>query len=63
MERLATADAKGRLTFSVAEAASVTGLGRTMIYGLMKDGHLPSIKLKGRRLIRASDLRNLIGEN
>lgn len=62
MSQTATTDTIGRLSFSVAEAAQATGLGRTMIFRLMKDGHLPSFKLGGRRLIRASDLRNLIGE-
>lgn len=52
-----------RWSFSIAEAAQKTGLGRTTIYGLINDGHLPSLKIGGRRLILASDLRNLIAHH
>jgi excisionase family DNA binding protein len=45
-----------RLSLTVDETAAVTGLGRTTIYGLMKSGQLPKVKLGGRTLIRTVDL-------
>lgn len=50
-----------RLAYSVNEAALVTGLGKTTLYGLIKQGRLPSSKLGGRRLIRSADLMVLVG--
>ena len=50
-----------RLAYSVAEAAAVTGLGRTTLYGLIAQGALPSRKIGKRRIIRGADLEALIG--
>lgn len=51
-----------RLAYSVADAARVTGLGRTTLYALMADGTLPSRKIGKRRLIPAASLMRLIGQ-
>ena len=51
-----------RLSYSVAEAAKVTGLGRTTIYGLIGSGELPSRKIGNRRLIPAKALEALVSE-
>lgn len=49
-----------RLAYSVSEAASVTGLGRTTLFALIRDGRLPSRKICNRRLIRKADLEQLL---
>jgi excisionase family DNA binding protein len=48
----------GPLSYRVNDAASLTGLCRSQIYNLMRDGTLPFVgKI---RLIRADDLRKLL---
>ncbi|KQS02190.1 hypothetical protein ASG11_15535 [Sphingomonas sp. Leaf357] len=49
-----------RLAYSVTEACTVTGLGKTTLYSLLKGGRLPSCKIGNRRLIRRDDLEALI---
>lgn len=49
-----------RLAYSVSEAASVTGLGRTTLFALIRDGQLPSRKIGNRRLIRKPDLEQFL---
>lgn len=49
-------DDRSTLAVSPAEAASITGLGRTTIYAAIKDGQLRSVKLGRRRLIRVAAL-------
>lgn len=49
-----------RLTYSVVEAAAVTGLGKTTLYALMRSGTLPSFTVGRRRLIASSDLEGMI---
>ena len=39
------------LAYRVNEFCRVVGLGRTSVYGLIGDGTLPSVKIRGRRLI------------
>ena len=39
------------LAYRVNEFCRVVGLGRTTVYGLIADGTLPSVKIRGRRLI------------
>ncbi len=51
-----------QLAYSVAEAARVTGLGKTTLYGLIGEGKLPSRKIGRRRLIAAADLNALVTE-
>lgn len=49
-----------RIAFSVSETVEATGLGKTTIYGLIRDGKLRSVKVGNRRLIRASDVYGLV---
>jgi excisionase family DNA binding protein len=48
------------LAVSVEDAARILGCGRTTVYGLMRDGHLPSVVLRRRRLVRVEDLQQFI---
>lgn len=55
-------DQLGRLAYSVAEAAKLTGLGKTTLYALIGNGTLPSRKIGKRRLIASTDIATLIGD-
>ncbi len=48
--------ASEKLAFTIAEACTAIGIGRTSIYELIAAGKLKSIQAAGRRLIRRSDL-------
>ena len=39
------------LAYRVNEFCRVVGLGRTTVYSLIADGTLPTVKIRGRRLI------------
>lgn len=41
----------GQLALSAVEAASVLGLSRTMVYRLISDGRLRSVRVGGRVLV------------
>ncbi len=45
-----------KLAFQINEAVSATGLGRSTIYDLIKEGKLCAVKAAGRRLILREDL-------
>lgn len=47
------------LTLTVGEALRVTGLGRTKLYELIKDGHLKTTTIGRRRLVIYSSLEEL----
>ena len=49
-----------RIAFSISETVEATGLGRTTIYKLLRDGKLRSVKVGNRRLVRASDVYGLL---
>jgi len=49
-----------RLAYSVKEAVKATGLSRTTLYRMIRDGELPNVVVHSRRLIPAEALRNLI---
>jgi excisionase family DNA binding protein len=49
-----------RLTVTVNEACTATGLGRTKIYEAIGDGRLTSTKVDGRRLIHVPSLVALL---
>ena len=49
-----------RLTCTVAEACVATGLGRTKLYELIAEGHLDTIAIGRRRLVRVSSLLKLV---
>lgn len=53
-------DRLGRLSYSVAEAAQVTGLSKTTLYNLMGKGELRFCMIGARRLIRSDDLLEMI---
>ena len=46
----------------VGEAAEILSLGRSMIYQMMTNGKLPSVKIGGARRLRLSDVLKLIDE-
>ncbi|MEH3035565.1 MAG: helix-turn-helix domain-containing protein [Sphingomonas adhaesiva] len=60
--RSGTPDGLGKLAYSVMEAAAVTGLGRTTLYALMRDGTLSSFTVGKRRLIATADLESMIAQ-
>lgn len=47
----------GRLALSVASAAEELGVSRATVYGLIRSGDLPSLKIGSRRLISREALR------
>jgi excisionase family DNA binding protein len=51
------AGAQEKLAYQVNEAARASGLSRTTLYELIKNGQLKTIKAAGRRLILRSDLQ------
>ncbi len=48
---------KDRLALRVPEAAAASGLSQTVLYDLMRDGHLAYSKVGSRRLILLEDLK------
>jgi excisionase family DNA binding protein len=51
----------GRLAYSVAEAARMTGLSRDLLYDQMRQGNLDYIKIGRRRLITRQHLQHFLG--
>ena len=49
-----------RLAYRVPEALYVSGLGRTKFYAEVKAGRLRLIKIGGRSLVPAEDLKALV---
>lgn len=53
-----------RFACTLQDAEDVSGLGQTMLYGLIADGTLESVKVRRRRLVIVSSLRRLLfGDN
>jgi excisionase family DNA binding protein len=50
-----------RLAYSINEFASATDLSRAGVYRLIRDGELKAVKLRGRQLIPASEVRRIFG--
>lgn len=48
---------QGKITYSVKEAATAVGIGKTTLWKAISDGKLPAIKLGNRTLIAADALR------
>lgn len=46
-----------KLAYTIKEAASALGIGRTTIYAAIRDGKIPAVKLGHRTLIPAEDIR------
>ena len=49
------------LSFTVAAASELSGLGKTSLYALMREGKLRRIKIGDRTLIGGDSLRALLG--
>ena len=43
------------LAYSISEFCSLTGIGRSTFYRLMKQGHISTVQLAGRRLIPTAE--------
>lgn len=54
-------DSTTKISFTVEEAAAITGLGRTNLFAAMKTGLLPARKFGRRTIITADDLREFVG--
>jgi excisionase family DNA binding protein len=52
---------RGRLAFSVDEAARLTGLSRDLLYDEMRRGNLAYVKVGRRRLITRQHLQQFLG--
>jgi excisionase family DNA binding protein len=50
-----------KLAYSIAEACSVTSLGRTTLYGHIAAGRLEAVHVGGRTVIPAESLKSLLG--
>jgi excisionase family DNA binding protein len=58
---MAIQDAKMEtLLLTPREAASVLGIGRSMLYELLRSGELPSVRIGSCRRIAAADLSDLV---
>jgi excisionase family DNA binding protein len=49
-----------KLSYTIAEAVAASGIGRTTIYELIKQGELPRVKVGNRTLIRRCDLEAML---
>ncbi len=49
-----------KLVYTIPEAATALGIGRTSLYQLMDTDQLPSLKIGTRRLIARTDLEAFI---
>jgi excisionase family DNA binding protein len=49
-----------KLMYRPIEAAEVLGVGRTILFGLLKSGRLRSVKLGNRRFITADALQAFV---
>ncbi|WP_270886879.1 helix-turn-helix domain-containing protein [Pedococcus sp. 5OH_020] len=54
------ARARHRLTFTVIEAAEALGIGRGLAYEMVRQGHLPSLRLGRRIVVPAASLEALL---
>ena len=61
-EGTATVPFRQRISCSVKDALSASGLGTTKLYELMKSGELESTLVGDRRLIKVRSLLKLLGE-
>lgn len=50
----------GRLLLTPREAAAALGIGRSMLYELLRTGELPSVRIGSCRRIAAADLSDLV---
>jgi len=52
-----------KIAYTIAETVTVSGLGRTMLYELIKRGELPLVKVGARSLVRRQDLEAMLERN
>lgn len=52
---------KLKLALSIREACAATSLGRTSIFGKIKNGELRAVRIGGRTLIPVESLKELLG--
>jgi len=45
---------------SIADASRILGIGRTKTYDLLRDGHLTSMQIGSRRLVRVDSIKALV---
>lgn len=50
------------IAYRINDFSKVSGLGRTAIYALIREGKLRAVTIAGRRLIPASEAQRLIEE-
>lgn len=48
------------LAYRIPDAVRVSGLGRTKLYELIKTGELKTVRVGGRRLVPANELKALL---
>ena len=60
MSNSETFEKYGQLAFRINDAAIISGLCRSQLYNLMRDGTLPFVEVGKIRMIRARDLRKLL---
>ena len=51
-----------KLLYTVEEVITLTGLGKSKVYDVMRDGSLPSVKIGASRRIPAEALRQFIAD-
>lgn len=49
------------IALSINDTAKALSLGRTSVYGLIRDGKLETVKLGRRTLVKAASVRRLMG--
>jgi excisionase family DNA binding protein len=54
------APAGGKILYRAEEAADVMSLSRTAVFGLIKSGDLPAVKIGGRRRIPRSSIEEYV---
>jgi excisionase family DNA binding protein len=51
---------QGRLAYSIAEAAAMLGVGRTLAYAMAQSGELPTVRLGRRVVVPRAQLEQLL---
>ena len=59
-KKFARLKASGILAYNVDEFCFLMGIGRSTFYGLINDGSLRTVMLRGRRLVPASEAVRLL---
>lgn len=60
MSELNPATSFEALLLPIPDAAKALGIGRTTTYSLIKAGELPTVSIRGRRLVPMSGLRDYV---